>query len=80
MNKKNYISFAKRAASIQINELSKIKKVFNSSFAKAVELILSCKGQYYSGVFVEPAVISRNEIRLKILAEIFNIPCKYTFC
>ena len=31
MNKKNYISLAKKAANIQINELKKIKKVFNNS-------------------------------------------------
>ena len=39
MNKKNYISFAKKAADIQINELKKIKKIFNNSFVKAVDLI-----------------------------------------
>ncbi len=45
MNKKNYISIAKKAANIQINELRKIKKVFNNSFVKAVDLILNCKGK-----------------------------------
>ena len=30
MNKKNYISLANKAANIQINELKKIKKVFNT--------------------------------------------------
>ena len=29
MNKKNYINLAKKAANIQINELKKIKKIFN---------------------------------------------------
>ena len=51
MNKKSYISFAKKSASIQINELKKIKKVFNNSFIKAVELISNTKGKViFSGV------------------------------
>ena len=45
MNKKNYISLAKKAANTQINELKKIKKVFNKSFSKAVDLIVNCKGK-----------------------------------
>ena len=45
MNKNNYISLAKKAANIQISELKKIKKIFNKSFVKAVDLILSCKGK-----------------------------------
>jgi hypothetical protein len=40
MKKKNYISVAKKSADIQINELKKVKKVFNNSFNKAVDLIL----------------------------------------
>ena len=40
MNKKKYIRLAKKAANIQINELKKIKKVFNNSFVKAVDLII----------------------------------------
>ena len=51
MNKKNYLTFANKAASIQINELKKIKKVFNKSFVDAIDLILSCKGKViFSGV------------------------------
>ena len=51
MKKKNYISVATKAANIQINELKKIKKVFNNSFIEAVELIMSCKGKViFSGV------------------------------
>ena len=51
MNKKNYISFAKKAADIQISELKKIKKIFNNSFVKAVDLIMNCKGKIlFSGV------------------------------
>ena len=51
MKKKNYINLAKKAANIQINELKKIKKVFNNSFVNAVDLIMSCKGKViFSGV------------------------------
>ena len=51
MNKNNYIYLAKTAANIQINELKKIKKVFNNSFIKAVNLILNCKGKViFAGV------------------------------
>tara|TARA_A100001011_G_C14260267_1_gene822070 strand:- start:483 stop:1460 length:978 start_codon:yes stop_codon:yes gene_type:complete len=51
MDKKNYITLAKKAASIQINELKKIKKIFNSSYINAVKLIMNCKGKIiFSGV------------------------------
>ena len=51
MRKNNYITLAKKASSIQINELKKIKKVFNHSFVKAVDLILNCKGKViFAGV------------------------------
>ncbi len=51
MDKKNYISLAKKAATLQINELKKIKKVFNKSFIKAIDLILNCKGKViFSGI------------------------------
>ena len=51
MAKNNYISLANKAANIQINELKKIKKVFNNSFVKAVDLIINCKGKViFSGV------------------------------
>ncbi len=51
MNKQNYISLANKAANIQIKELKKIRKVFNSAFISAVELILNCKGKIiFSGV------------------------------
>ncbi len=75
MNKKNYISFAKRAASIQINELSKIKKVFNSSFAKAVELILSCKGKVIFAGVGKSGLIAR-----KISATFSSIGVPSFFC
>ena len=45
MNKKNYISLAKKSADIQIHELKKVKKIFNKSFIKAIDLILNCKGK-----------------------------------
>ncbi len=51
MNKNKYISAAKKAADIQLSELKKIKKVFNTSFVNAVELIMNCKGKViFSGV------------------------------
>ena len=51
MNKKSYISFAKKTAALQINELKKIKKVFNNSFVEAIELISNTKGKViFSGV------------------------------
>ena len=45
MSKKNYINLAKKSANIQINELKKVKKIFNNNFIKAVDLILNCKGK-----------------------------------
>ena len=49
--KKNYLSLAKKASNTQINELKKIKKVFNKSFEKAIDLILNCKGKViFAGV------------------------------
>ena len=51
MNKNKYISVAKKAADIQLSELRKIKKVFNTSFVNAVKLIMNCKGKIiFSGV------------------------------
>ncbi len=51
MKKNNYISLAKKAADIQLRELKKIKKVFNSSFVKAIDLIMNCRGKViFSGV------------------------------
>ena len=51
MRKNNYIALAKKASNIQIKELKKIKKVFNHSLVKAVDLILNCKGKViFAGV------------------------------
>ena len=41
MNKKNYIKSAVKAANTQISELKKIKKIFNSKFIDAIDLILN---------------------------------------
>ena len=43
MPKIDYIKLAKKAASIQITELKKIKKTFDGSFIRALEAISSCK-------------------------------------
>ena len=59
MNKKNYISLANKAATIQINELKKIKKIFNTSFIKAVDLILNCKGKVIFAGIGKSGLIAR---------------------
>ena len=59
MNKKNYISIAKKSAEIQINELKKIKKIFNNSFTKAVDLILNCKGKLIFAGIGKSGLIAR---------------------
>ena len=76
MNKKNYISLAKRAANIQISELKKIKKVFNnSSFAKAIDLILSCKGKVIFAGIGKSGLIAR-----KISATFSSVGISSFFC
>ena len=51
MNRKSFIKLANKSANIQINEIKKIKKVFNNSFVNAAELIMNCKGKIiFSGV------------------------------
>ena len=59
MNNQYYISEAKRSASIQINELKKIKKIFNKSFIKAVDLILNCKGKIIFAGIGKSGLIAR---------------------
>ena len=59
MNKKNYITLAKNSASIQISELKKIKKIFNHSFVKAVDLILNCKGKIIFAGIGKSGLIAR---------------------
>ena len=75
MKKKNYISIAKRSADIQINELRKIKKVFNNSFAKAIELILNCKGKVIFAGIGKSGLIAR-----KISATFSSIGIPSFFC
>ena len=59
MRKNNYIALAKKASSIQINELKKIKKVFNKSFIKAVHSILNCKGNVLFAGIGKSGLIAR---------------------
>ena len=75
MNKKKYISLAKNAANIQIDELKKIKKVFNNSFIKAVDLILSCKGKVIFAGIGKSGLIAR-----KISATFSSVGIPSFFC
>ncbi len=59
MNKKNYISLAKRTADKQIHEIKKINKVLNKSFIKAVDLILNCKGKVIFAGIGKSGLIAR---------------------
>ena len=75
MNKKNYINLAKKAANIQINELKKIKKVFNNSFIEAVDLILNCKGKIIFAGIGKSGLIAR-----KISATFSSVGIPSFFC
>ena len=75
MNKKNYITLANKAASIQIDELKKIKKVFNNSFIKAVDLILNCKGKVIFAGIGKSGLIAR-----KISATFSSVGIPSFFC
>ncbi len=75
MNKKNYISIAKKSANIQINELRKIKKVFNFSFIKAVDSILNCKGKVIFAGVGKSGLIAR-----KISATFSSVGIPSFFC
>ena len=75
MNKQNYISEAKRAANTQINELKKIKKIFNKSFIKAVDLILNCKGKIIFAGIGKSGLIAR-----KISATFSSVGIPSFFC
>ena len=59
MKKKDYITLARKSANTQINELKKIKKVFNNSFINAVELILNCKGKIIFAGIGKSGLIAR---------------------
>ena len=75
MNKKNYISLVKKSAAIQINELRKIKKTFNNSFVKAVDLILNCKGKVIFAGIGKSGLIAR-----KISATFSSVGIPSFFC
>ena len=75
MSKKNYISLAKKSADIQIKELKKIKKIFNNSFVKAVDLILNCKGKVIFAGIGKSGLIAR-----KISATFSSVGIPSFFC
>ena len=75
MNKKNYISLANKAANIQINELKKIKKIFNNTFIKAVDLILNCRGKVIFAGIGKSDLIAR-----KISATFSSVGIPSFFC
>ena len=75
MNKKNYISLANKAAKIQINELKKVKKIFNNSFVKAIDLILNCKGKVIFAGIGKSGLIAR-----KISATFSSVGIPSFFC
>ena len=75
MNKNNYINLANKAAKIQINELKKIKKVFNKSFVQAVDLILNCKGKVIFAGIGKSGLIAR-----KVSATFSSVGIPSFFC
>ena len=75
MDKKNYISLAKKSVDIQIKELKKIKKIFNKSFVKAIDLILNCKGKVIFAGIGKSGLIAR-----KISATFSSVGIPSFFC
>ena len=75
MNNKNYLTLAKKSATIQINELKKIKKVFNKSFIKAVHSILNCKGKIIFAGIGKSGLIAR-----KVSATFSSVGIPSFFC
>ncbi len=75
MSKTKYIVSAKQSANIQINELKKIKKVFNKSFVKAIDLILNCKGKVIFAGVGKSGLIAR-----KISATFSSVGVPSFFC
>ena len=75
MKKNNYIAVAKKSASIQINELKKIKKIFNTSFIEAVDLILNSKGKVILAGIGKSGLIAR-----KISATFSSVGIPSFFC
>ena len=75
MNKKNLIALAKKSADIQINELKRIKKIFDSSFVKAVNQIINCKGKVIFAGIGKSGLIAR-----KISATFSSVGIPSFFC
>ena len=75
MAKTNYIKIAKKSAGIQISELKKIKKVFNKSFVKAVDLLANCKGKVICAGVGKSGLIAR-----KVSATLSSIGVSSFFC
>ena len=75
MKKNSYITLAKKAADVQINELKKIKKIFNKSFIQAVDLILNCKGKVIFAGIGKSGLIAR-----KISATFSSVGIPSFFC
>ena len=75
MKKLNYLNTAKKSAQIQINELKKIKKVFNKNFIKAVDLILNCKGKIIFAGIGKSGLIAR-----KVSATFSSVGIPSFFC
>ena len=75
MSKKNYITAARKSADIQINELKKIKKIFNNSFIKAVDLILNCRGKCITAGIGKSGIIAK-----KISATFSSVGIPSFFC
>ena len=75
MNKNSYINLAKKTAKIQIEELKKIKSVFNKSFVRAVDLILNCKGKIIFAGIGKSGLIAR-----KISATFSSVGIPSFFC
>ena len=75
MKKNSYKSVAIKSANIQINELKKIKKVFDHSFNKAVDQILNCKGKVIFAGIGKSGLIAR-----KISATFSSVGIPSFFC
>ncbi len=75
MAKQNYIKIAKKSAKIQITELKKINKVFNKSFAKAVDSLSNCKGKVICAGVGKSGLIAR-----KVSATLSSIGVSSFFC
>ncbi len=75
MNNKNYLKLAKNSADIQIAELKKVKKIFNNSFIKAVDLILNCKGKVICAGIGKSGLIAR-----KVSATFSSVGIPSFFC